>query len=154
MGYDLDSIEAAESEFLQGAIQQATLLMRARGGAFYICDPVLAQFEVAATHGLATILWGEELISQVCESRQAATAIYPGSCAVLAVPSIWRDTVHGVLVVADDAVERTFNSQDTALLESLAELAAAAMQQARRLTRMTAQFRAMHIIDVALTSSL
>lgn len=154
MGYDLDSIEAAESEFLQGAIQQATLLMRASGGAFYVCDPVLARSELAATHNLATIPWGEELLGQVCESRQAASANYPGSCAVLAVPSIWRDVVHGVLVVTDDAVERTFSSQDTALLESLSELTAAAMQQARRLTRMTAQFRAMHIIDVALTSSL
>jgi GAF domain-containing protein len=54
----------------------------------------------------------------------------------------------------DDVPVRTFDEQDASLLQPLADLTAAVLHQAERLTRMTAQFRALHVIDVALTSSL
>ncbi len=40
------------------------------------------------------------------------------------------------------------------MLQPLADLAATMLRQAERLARMTAQFRALHVIDVALTSSV
>ncbi len=129
------------------------MLLRASGSAFYVCDPVRDQLELAATHGLSNIPWGERLLCRVCESRQPSIAACEGD-AVLAVPSIWRNKVRGVLVVADSVTGRTFGEQDAALIQPLADLTAAVLYQAGRLTRMTAQFRALHIIDVALTSSL
>jgi GAF domain-containing protein len=121
-------------------------------------------FSCAASYGTTQETWAgqlpmrmgplAELLGLVCERRQAITYTSAKSAAMLAVPAIWRDRVHGVLVVTDDLPSRRFDEQDATLLESLAEMTAAALHQAERLTRMTAQFRALHTIDVALTSSL
>ena len=150
----LEPIEVIDTGFLQSAIRQANLLLRASGSAFYVCKATRDHPELAASYGTSQKLWDRELLEQACECRQAAMAASPGSAAVLAVPSVWRDRVHGVLVVTDDRADRTFDEQDAELLQSLAEMTAAALHQAERLTRMTAQFRALHTIDVALTSSL
>ncbi len=146
--------EVPYTHFLDSAVQQASLLARATGSAFYLCDPQCRRFELAAAHGLGETPWSEDLIRQAARSRQAAIAPPDASSSAIAVPSIWRDTVRGVLVVADGAPQRTFGEQEAALLQPLAELTAAALYQAERLARMTAQFQALHIIDVALTSSL
>jgi len=146
--------EVVNTHFLDSAVQQASLLVRAGGSAFYLCDPVCEQFELAATHGPREVPWSEDLLLRAARSQQAVTAESHESPAVIAVPSVWRDTVRGVLLVADSTPHRTFSEQDAALLQPLAELTAAAMYQTERLTRMTAQFRALHVIDVALTSSL
>jgi signal transduction histidine kinase len=147
--------KVVDTHFLDSAVQQASLLVRAGGSAFYLCDPVCEQFELAATHGPRETPCSEDLLHRAAKSRQAVTtASQHESPAVIAVPSVWRDTVRGVLVVADSTPHRTFGEQDAALLQPLAELTAAAMYQTERLTRMTAQFRALHVIDVALTSSL
>jgi len=143
-----------DTHFLDSAVQQASLLMGVSGSAFYLCDPACEQFDLAALHGFQEPPWGEGLIRQAARTRQAVISPPHQSPALIAVPSLWRDTVRGVLVVADDTPQRAFDHHDTAHLQPLAELTAAAMSQAERLTRMTAQFRALHVIDVALTSSL
>jgi signal transduction histidine kinase len=154
MRRDLDSTEIIDRDFLLSAIQQATLLVRASGSAFYICDPSRGQFELVAKHRLAQVPWGNRLLGQVCETLEPAITTYADYPTVLAVPAIWRDRVYGVMVVADDQPDGALGDQHVALLEPLAELTAAALHQAERLTRMTAQFRALHVIDLALTSSL
>jgi signal transduction histidine kinase len=154
MHQDIEPLEVIDTGFLQGAIRQASLLLRASGSAFYVCQAGHEQIELAASYGTAQEPCTEELLGQVCECRQAIMTAQAGSPTVLAVPSIWCDTVHGVLVVTDDLPDRTFDEQDAALLQSLAEMTASALHQAERLTRMTAQFRALHTIDIALTSSL
>jgi len=154
VSHDPESIESIDTRFLESTTQQASLLLRASGSAFYLCSPSHHQLELAATHSLTKIPWDEEMLHLVCTSRQALVRSDTRGGAVLAVPSIWRDSLRGVLVVADSEPDRTFDEQDAALLQPLAELAASVLRQTERLTRMTAQFRALHVIDVALTSSL
>jgi signal transduction histidine kinase len=154
MHQDIESLEVIDTGFLQSATRQASLLLRASGSAFYVCKAAQEPIELAASYGIAPESCAEGLLGQVCEVRQAMMATQPGTLTVLAVPSVWRDTLHGVLVVTGDLPDRTFDEQDAALLQSLAEMTAAALHQAERLTRMTAQFRALHTIDIALTSSL
>lgn len=146
--------EVPYTHFLDSAVQQASLLVQATGSAFYLCDPDCRRFELAATHHIQETTWDENLIRRAARSRRATIAEPSQSSAAIAVPSVWRDIVRGVLVVIDGAPQRIFGEQDAALLKPLAELTAAALYQAERLTRMTAQFQALHIIDVALTSSL
>jgi signal transduction histidine kinase len=150
----IEPIEVIDTGFLQSAVRQASLLLRASASAFYVCQTTCEHPELAASYGSSQRIWSKAFIGQVCECRQAVVASELGSATLLAVPSIWRDRLHGVLAVLDDSADRTFNEQDAELLQSLAEMTAAALHQADRLTRMTAQFRALHTIDVALTSSL
>jgi signal transduction histidine kinase len=154
MRQDLEPIETIDIDFLESTTQQASLLLRATGSAFYLCDPVRDQLELVTAHGLTQTAWDEDLLSHACESRQAVVATSQDGGSILAMPSIWRDSLRGVLVVADSAPGRIFDDQDVALIQPLAELAASVLRQAERMTRMTAQFRALHVIDVALTSSL
>jgi len=150
----IEPIGAVDTDFLQSAVRQASLLLRASRSAFYVCQTVREHLELVASFGRSQTIWDKAFVDQVWEGRQPAVAAELGSAALLAVPSIWRDRLHGVLVVVDDSTGRTFDEQDVELLQSLAEMMAAALHQADRLTRMTAQFRALHTIDVALTSSL
>ena len=154
MSHDPEAIESIDTAFLQSTTQQASLLLQASGSAFYLCSPSRDQLELAATHGLDEIAWDDEFLQLVCQTRQPIVRSPTPDGAMLAVPSIWRDSLHGVLVVADSRPDRTFDEQDAALLQPLAELAASVLRQTERLSRMTAQFRALHVIDVALTSSL
>lgn len=146
--------EFIDSSFLEITAQQATLLLRASGSAFYLCDPGQGKPKLVAAHNLPDIPWDPDLPAHVVGHGRTTLQLDPGCPAVIAVPSTWRDVVRGVLVVCDEAPDRTFGEQDAALLQPLADLAAAVLRQAERLTRMTAQFRALHVIDVALTSSL
>jgi signal transduction histidine kinase len=148
------AVEVTDTVFLQATVRQATLLLRASGSAFYLCNPAGGQMELAARHDLAEIPWDRELLERICESREAVVQVQPDRPAVLGVPSTWRSAVRGVLLVADGTPQRAFDEQDGTLLQSLADLAAGMLHQAERLTRMTAQFRALHVIDMALTSSL
>jgi signal transduction histidine kinase len=140
--------------FLESAIQQASLLLRAKGGAFYLCERDEPHFRLAAAHHLEQMPDHESLLLRVCQTQEVATETLPGQGALLAVPVRWEERVRGVFVVAASEPGRAFNGQDVALLQPMADLTGAALRQAERLTRMTAQFRALHIIDVALTSSL
>jgi signal transduction histidine kinase len=146
--------EFIDPGFLEITALQATLLLRASGGAFYLCDPAQGAPTLVATYNLPEIPWGQELTDHVASQSRPTLKLDPGHLSVIAVPSIWRDAVRGVLVVYDESPDRAFGEQDVALLQPLADLTAAVLHQAERLTRMTAQFRALHVIDVALTSSL
>ena len=150
----LELPEVIDRTFLESTVQQATLLLRARGSGFYLCAPTNCRAELVVSHNLPEISWTEGLPPRVIESQEPVIETAPGRPAMLAVPSVWGDKVRGVLVVVDDTPERAFDEQDAALLQPLADLAATVLSQAERLTRMTAQFRALHVIDTALTSSL
>jgi signal transduction histidine kinase len=154
MSHELGFRETFEETFLDSTVQQATLLLRASGCGYYLCSRTGDSATLAATHNLDEVFWNKDLIDRVCESKEAVIESLPAKGAVLAIPTIWQGTVQGVLVVTDAAPDRIFDEQDAALLQPLADLAAAALQQAQRLARMTAQFRALHVIDLALTSSL
>jgi signal transduction histidine kinase len=140
--------------FLESTVQQAVLLVRASGSGFYLCRAAPAEPILAATCHLASTPWDRDLISQVCASRAPLMEVVPGGKRVLVVPSIWRAAVRGALVVVREEAKPPFEEQDAGLLQPLADLAAAVLYQAERLGRMTDQFRALHVIDVALTSSL
>ena len=98
--------------------------------------------------------WDDGLPGRVITSREAIIETCSDQAVSLAAPLIWQDAVRGVLIVFDGNVMRTFRERDTALLKSLADMTAAVAQQNERLARMTTQFRTLHTIDVALTSSL
>jgi GAF domain-containing protein len=146
--------EVIDQGFLESTVQQATLLLQARGSGFYLCSPSDGQSRLVVSHNLPEISWDENLPYRVIRSQGPVIATHPVQPAALAVPSIWGDRVRGVLVVADDSPDRVFDEQDVALLQPLADLVATVLHQAERLTRMTAQFRALNVIDTALSSSL
>jgi signal transduction histidine kinase len=152
--YQSVSTEVIDPAFLETIARQATLLLRASGSRFYVCDPAHGQVTLAATYNLEETSGEKDLLDRVCASRGCVIQVRPDGPALLATPSIWRSAVRGVLLVADTTPGRTFDEQQVALLQPLADLAAAVLQQAERLMRMTAQFRALHVIDIALTSSL
>jgi signal transduction histidine kinase len=154
MQNERQAFEIIDPAFLESTVQQATLLLRASGSAFYLCGPANGQARLVVSHNLPETPPGRGMAERVIESHRAVFEAQPERPAVLAVPSIWGDRVQGVLVVADDSSGRAFDEQDAILLQPLADLAAAVLRQAERLARMTAQFRALHVIDVALSSSL
>jgi signal transduction histidine kinase len=151
---ELQADELLDPAFLESTVQQAALLLRASGSAFYLCDPAHNDLKLGAVYQLAGRPCEEELVLRVCQTRSPIIQTRAEGIAILAVPSIWRETLRGVLVVCDDVLDRTFDDRDATSLQPLADLIAAILHQAKRLTRMTAQFRALHVIDLALTSSL
>jgi signal transduction histidine kinase len=154
MPKDLEAAGVFDPAFLESTTQQAVRLLRARGGGFFLCNPTSGEAVLAAAHNLVAASWDEQLLRKVCQSRRTVIRVQPDTPDAIAVPSIWHGAVRGVLLVVDDSSERVLDDQDAALLRPLADLAAGVLHQAERLVRMTAQFRALHAIDVALTSSL
>jgi GAF domain-containing protein len=143
-----------DPDFLQGVVRQASYQCRADGSGFYLWDPAQERISLVATHNLPQVPWDDGLPQRVIASREAKIEICPDQAVSLAAPLIWQDAVRGVLIVFDGNAKRTFRERDTALLQSLADMTAAMAQQNERLARMTTQFRTLHTIDVALTSSL
>ena len=143
-----------DPDFLQSVVRQATYQCRADGSCFYLWDSEKERLSQVATHNLQQIPWDDGLPGRVMSSGEAMTEICPDCSVSLAAPLIWQDAVRGVLIVFDGDVKRTFRDRDMALLQSLADMTASVGQQNERLARMTAQFRTLHTIDVALTSSL
>ena len=154
MRQDLTPTEMLDPNLLQGVVRQATYQCRAEGSGFYLCDPEHDRLRLLATHNLKEIPWDEAFLRQVIDSRQAVSETLADDSVLLAAPLIWQDAVRGVLIVHDRNAGRTFRDRDVALLQSLADMTASVAQQNERLARMTAQFRTLHTIDVALTSSL
>ena len=143
-----------DPDFLQSVVRQASYQCRADGSGFYLCDPERGRMSLVASHNLKQIPWDEGLPDRVIAGRQALCDVCEDCAVSLAVPLIWQDAVRGVLLVFDVDLERTFRDRDTVLLQYLADMTASVAQQNERLARMTAQFRALHSIDVVLTSSL
>ncbi len=154
MSTNLTPTAILDPDFLQSITRQATYQCRADGSGFYLCDPDRGHLTLLATHNLPKTPWDEGLPSRVINSRQAVIETTLEKALVLAAPLIWQDAVRGVLLVFNADAERKFRDRDVKLLQSLADLTASVAQQNERLARMTTQFRALHAIDVALTSSL
>ncbi len=143
-----------DPDFLQSVVRQASYQCRADGSCFYLWESDKERISLVATHNLQHVPWDEGLPGRVMSSRETVTEICPNGSVSLAAPLIWQDFVRGVLVVSDGNGKRVFRERDAALLQSLADMTASMAQQNERLARMTTQFRALHAIDVALTSSL
>ena len=154
MRHNLTPNEIFDPYFLQSVVQHATYLLKVDGSGFYSWDSTRCQATLMAKHNLPSIPWDDTLPGRTIGSQKALVETFPSRPALLAVPAALHEDVLGVLVVADWAPRRMFNEQDVAMIQSLADLAAAASRQTRRLARMTAQFQALHVIDIALTSSL
>jgi signal transduction histidine kinase len=152
--YEEGQAKILDTGFLESAVQQASLLLGAERGAFYFCEREEPHFRMAAARYLEPLPDYQTLLQHVCEVQQPATETLPGQSALLAVPVVWEERVRGIFLIADSQPDRVFDVQDAALLQPVADLTGAALRQAARLTRMTAQFHALHVIDVALTSSL
>jgi signal transduction histidine kinase len=143
-----------DPDFLQSVVRQASYQCRADGSCLYLWGAEKERMSLVATHNLQHLPWDADLPCRVMRSRQTITEICADRCVSLAAPLIWQDFVRGVLIVFDGNVKRIFRERDAALLQSLADMAASVAQQNERLARMTTQFRTLHTIDVALTSSL
>lgn len=143
-----------DPDFLQSVVRQATYQCRGDGSAFYLWNPEHNRLSLVATHNLPQMPWDDGLPARVIACGQAMIDACSDRAVSLAAPLIWQDAVRGVLIVFDANTTRTFRDRDTALLQSLADMTASVAQQNERLARMTTQFRALHTIDVALTSSL
>ncbi len=154
MRRDLTPTDMLDPDLLQGVVRQATYQCRAEGSGFYLCDPEHDRIWLLATHNLKEIPWDEAFLRRVIDCRQAVSEMLADNSVLLAAPLIWQDAARGVLIVHDSNTGRTFRDRDVALLQSLADMTASVAQQNERLARMTAQFRTLHTIDVALTSSL
>lgn len=154
MRYKTGQAETLDTAFLQSAVEQASLLLRAGSSAFYLCGPEEPGFRLEAVHRPEEMPEHKALLHRVCRLGRMVNEARPWQGALLALPVAWEDRVRGIFVVADRRAGRAFDGQDVALLQPVVDLTAAALRQAERLTRMTAQFRALHVIDLALTSSL
>lgn len=143
-----------DPDFLQSVVHQATFQCRASGSGFYLQDSESKLMALVATHNLPRIPWDDRLPERVRTSRAAVKEACSDGTLLLAAPLIWQDGVGGVLVVFKETAGSDFRGRDSSLLQSLADMTASVVQQAERLARMTTQFRTLHAIDVALTSSL
>jgi signal transduction histidine kinase len=143
-----------DPDFLQSVVRQASYQCRADGSGFYLWDSEKERISLVATHNLQQVPWDERLPGRVIRSREAMRETCPDRSVALAAPLIWQDAARGVLIVFDGDPKRRFRERDAALLQSLADMTASVAQQNERLARMTTQFRTLHTIDVALTSSL
>jgi signal transduction histidine kinase len=151
---NLTPTDILDPDFLQSIVRQATYQCRADGSGFYLCDPEREHKTLLATHNLPKTPWDEGLPNRVINSRQAVIETTSDQSLLLAAPLIWQDAVRGILIVFNADAQRTFRDRDVKLLQSLADMTASVAQQNERLAHMTTQFRALHAIDVALTSSL
>ena len=142
-----------DPNLLQSVVRQATFQCRAEGSSFYLCDPAGGHKILLATQNLPKEPWDDVLLKEMINSGQAVIKTLPDQSVLMAAPLVWQEAVRGLLIVFDTKPGRTFSQRDMALIQSLADLTASVAQQNERLARMTAQFRTLHTIDVALTSS-
>ena len=154
MQRDISSTDILDPNLLQSVVRQATFQCRAEGSGFYLCDPEGGHKTLLATQNLPKEPWDELLLKEMVDSRRALIRTLPDQSVLMAAPLVWQEAVRGLLIVFDSKPGRTFRNRDIALIQSLADLTASVAQQNERLARMTTQFRTLHAIDVALTSSL
>jgi signal transduction histidine kinase len=146
--------ELFDPYFLQSLIHHAAYLLDADGSAFYLWESEARRASLLANHNLSHVRWDDTIPQRAVDSGRTLIETFPQRPTLLAAPLSLQENLRGVLVVADWAASRKYSDHDVFLIESLADLAALASRQTRRLARMTAQFRALHAIDVALSSSL
>jgi GAF domain-containing protein len=129
MSSELELAELIDPAFLASTVQQAALLLRASGGGYYLCGQESFQLTLVAEHGLAGAAFEIALLQRICQSRVPVIESNPGQPGVLAVPSVWQDSVRGVLVVVDEDTDRHFGQEDAERLQPMANLAAAVLHQ-------------------------
>ncbi|MGD8989836.1 MAG: GAF domain-containing protein [Desulfobacterales bacterium] len=151
---NIATTDILDPNLLQSVVRQATFQCRAQGSGFYLFDPAGGHRILLATQNLPKEPWDDVLLKEMINSGQAVIKTLPDQSVLMAAPLVWQEAVRGLLIVFDNKPGRTFSERDMALIQSLADLTASVAQQNERLARMTAQFRTLHTIDVALTSSL
>jgi GAF domain-containing protein len=154
MNDDLLLSDILDPDFQQSVIRQATYQCRAEGSAFYLCHPDMDGSTLVAAHNLPELPWDARMPQRVAAAGHIMVETLVDGSVCLGAPLIWQGAVRGVLAVYDPRSGRAFRDRDRALLQSLADMTASVAQQNTRLARMTKQFRTLHLIDMALTSSL
>ena len=154
MPYDLNQTERFDPTFLSSVAKQMTQLLHPAGSGIYLYDADKRKLLPGAEYNLPESSLDSALLQQAYKSRKLVRKLRPGYPSLIVAPLIQYDKILGVLMVADENSERHFGDRDVDLLLSMADHVALVLQQAERLSRMTAQFRALHDIDIALTSSL
>jgi len=147
-------VEQFDPTFLNSIVKQMTQLLHPAGSGVYLFDIDAQELLPAAEYHLPETPVDTNLLQQVFETRKLIRENRAGHPAFFAAPLIQFDHSLGVLMAADENYNRVFSDRDVDLVLSMADHVALVLQQAERLSRMTAQFRALHDIDVALTSSL
>ncbi len=140
--------------FLSSVVKQMAQLLHPAGGGVYLYSSNEKKLLPVAEYNMPDPPLNSQLLQQVFQSRRLIRERRAGHPSLIAAPLVQFDITLGVLMAADENSRRLFNDRDTDLLLSMADHVALVLQQAERLSRMTAQFRALHDIDIALTSSL
>jgi signal transduction histidine kinase len=154
MSYDLKREEAFDPAFLDSIVKQIGQLLHPAGSGVYLYYWDKKELLPAAQYNLPQTPLDPQLLKKVLLSRKLIKHSKREQPSFIGAPLVQYDITLGVLVAVDENAERLFNDQDIDLLLSMADHVALVLQQAERLSRMTAQFRALHDIDIALTPSL
>jgi len=154
MPYDLKQEELFDPTFLNSVVKQMAQLLHPAGCGVYLYYSDKKKLLPAAGYNLPATPLEFRTLQQVYQARKLTRQKRTRHVSLIAAPLIQFDIVLGILVAADENPDRIFNDQEVALLLSMADHVALVIQQAERLSRMTAQFQALHDIDLALTSSL
>ncbi len=154
MPYDLKQEELFDPTFLNSVVKQMAQLLHPAGCGIYLFYSEKKKLLPAAEYNLPTTPLEPRMLQQVYQTRKLIRQKRTGHASLIAAPLIQFDIALGILVAMDENLDRIFNDQEVDLLLSMADHVALVIQQAKRLSRMTAQFQALHDIDLALTSSL
>jgi len=154
MPYDLKQEELFDPTFLNSVVKQMAQLLNPAGCGVYLFYSEKKKLLPAAEYNLPATALESRMLQQVYQTRKLIRQKRTGHASLMAAPLIQFDIALGILVVMDENPDRIFNDQEVDLLLSMADHVALVIQQAKRLSRMTAQFEALHDIDLALTSSL
>ncbi len=154
MPYDLKKEKMFDPAFLNSVVKQIAKLMHPAGSGVYLYCSDTKKLLPAAEYNLPASLQDSQLPQQMFESRKLVRKRRTGHPSLIAAPLIQFDIPLGVLLAADENSDRLFSDRDIDLILSMADHVAMVLHQAKRLLRMTAQFRALHDIDIALSSSL
>ncbi len=164
-------------ELLETIVQQATRLLRASGGGFYLTEPekqlvrCVVSYQTPKDYRGTTLRYGEGLAGRVAQTgepfiiqdyrkwagRAEAFESEQPFRAVVSAPVFWQGQVTGVLHVLDYTEERTFTNYDLEVLNLFAHQAAIAIENARLFQaerRRIAELEAIRQASLGLVSSL
>ena len=151
---DLKQKKIFDPAFLGSVVKQMAQLLHPAGSGVYLYYSNEKKLLPVVEYNLPARPPDSRLLEQVFQSRRLARKRQAGHPSLIAAPLVQFDITLGVLMAADENSRRLFNDRDIDLLLSMADHVALVLQQSERLSRMTAQFRALHDIDIALSSSL
>jgi GAF domain-containing protein len=168
--------EAEPDLLLASVVRRATHLLRAAGGLVYLTEPDDETLKLVFSHNLGpnysghTLKKGEDIAGQVAQRGEVVILdnyqAFSGRSplfkdakfgAVLGVPLLWADKVHGVLVLVHRSRPPRFNERDVWLLKLFAAQAAIALEKSQLLKE--ARHRANQLatlseVSVAISSTL